>query len=126
MQSRAGAPPNVDYGWHAGRLNPKNWLIEIGTPSEISHADLVAIYTLLFEMWLDKNKQYPASQYGVDVDHNVVATGQGDPSGLSVCNGYFWMIPQYRKVGIDNALLNRVIDWVQTICTGTNWEPLRN
>jgi len=87
---------------------------------EIPHDLRVKINEGLLRSWLDKVKTYQPSQfykYWTSPDYIPVNHFDG-----SFGDKVWYMLPQFRYIGVDSKLLDEVTAWAAKVWPKANWE----
>lgn len=93
--------------------------------TDITSSERGAILEALLSTWWDKTRQYPAS----------VWWNGGGASTTEVINGFYdstlgnrlwYLLPQFKFMGVSATLVNTVADWAQGIWPQANWSQVKN
>ena len=99
------------------------WSGETGIQAQVSNALLGA--------WMAKNLQYPTTAYwGATPETGALVDPTAIPNGVAFYGPIFddklWsMIPHYRSFGVDESLLQSIINWTQTLYPKGAWDLIR-
>ena len=123
---------NPDRGWHPwmrGNLSllvsgEYQWLWRGWDPAQRRQVLQAVIHA-----WFERSRSFTVAQYlaGKTAGQTVV-----DPNEIPVVNynGRFgdkvrFMIPEFRKLGIDRVLLNQICDWAKTLWPRGDWDAIK-
>jgi hypothetical protein len=120
-------PENPSRGWSPLKIGDVARLVS--GPLEHSWKEMpadvrAAVMQAVLGAWLEKSRSYAPEQYyqGRLADPEYVPSA--NPNG-QLADRIWYMIPRYRRLGVDGALLDRICDWAATVWPKANWDSLR-
>ncbi len=123
-----GPESNPFFGWNfmrdddVSRLVFPEWTpMWAGTDPDLKRQ----IEETLVKIWYDKNASYPISQFDRGTDsYQLLASSTIPIENLdgNHADKLYSMIPEFRKVGVDCNLLNKMADMGKAMWAGGNWD----
>jgi hypothetical protein len=92
--------------------------------TEITSQERAAILEALLSTWWDKSRQYSTSVWWNGGGASRTETINGFYDG-SLGNKLWYLLPQFKYLGVNATLVNSVTDWAQTIWPQANWSQLK-
>jgi hypothetical protein len=120
-------PDNYHLGWSPGRAFDVGKLVNSawrGLWTNLPSTTRVAVSEAMLRVWLDRSKQYTVQQY---IQGGIVNPDE-IPTGLETgtLGDHIWfMVPQFRSLGVNEDLLQEIIDWAKTLYPKGAWDTLR-
>lgn len=93
--------------------------------TEMTSSERGALLEALLSTWWDKTRQYPASVWwnGGGASTSEVINGWYDGS---LGNRLWYLLPQFKYMGVNATLVNTIADWAQGIWPQANWSQVKN
>ncbi|WP_146210134.1 hypothetical protein [Vitiosangium sp. GDMCC 1.1324] len=93
--------------------------------TDITTQERKAILEALLSTWWDKTRQYPAADWwnGGGASTTELINGFYDST---LGNRLWYLLPQFKYLGVNPTLVNTIADWAQTIWPQANWSLVKN
>jgi hypothetical protein len=121
-------PDNYHLGWSPGRAFDVSTLVTspwTGLWTNLPSSTRVALDEALLRAWLNRSKQYTVQQYvtGGMVNPAEIPTG----FEMGTLGDHIWvMVPKFRSLGVNETLLQEIVDWAKTLYPKAAWDTIRS
>ncbi|PTL75116.1 hypothetical protein [Vitiosangium sp. GDMCC 1.1324] len=93
--------------------------------SDITPQERTAILEALLSTWWDKTRRYPAADWWNGGGASKTERINGFYDG-SLGNRLWYMLPQFKSLGVNPTLVNTIADWAQTLWPQADWSVVKN
>ncbi|HYL36158.1 MAG TPA: hypothetical protein VEV17_09630 [Bryobacteraceae bacterium] len=84
-------------------------------------ATRAAVFTNLLQTWLSEVQQFSPQQFAATGISLTAVPVHGQPDSSNWIDRIWYMIPQFRYYGVNQALINQTAAWAQTMWPNGNW-----